>query len=51
MKLIWAIVVIELLSHCVGGVMQTMPSIASCMDLDFKRLHCSVVRKASHLAP
>ena len=42
MKLIYAIVVIELISRCVGGVMQSMPSIALCMDLDFKRLqlHC-----------
>ena len=38
MKLIMAIIVIELISRCVGGVMQSMPSIASCMDLDFKRL-------------
>ena len=51
MKLILAIAVIELISRCVGGVMQSMPSIASCMDLDFKRLNYSMVLKASHLAP
>ena len=38
MKLTYAIVVIELISRCVGGVMQSMPSIASCMDLDLKQL-------------
>ena len=29
---------VEHTSRCFGGVMQSMPSIASCMDLDFKRL-------------
>ena len=38
MKLIQAIVVIGLISRCVGGVMQSMSSIASCMVLDFKWL-------------
>ena len=42
---------IELISRCVGGVMQSMPSIASCMNLDFKRLNYRVVLKANHLAP
>ena len=37
MKLMWAVVAIKLISR-VGGVMQSMPSIAKCMDLDFKQL-------------